>query len=92
MKRFQVIHPHDVLELPLTLEADRASVSWFFGTLRFHRGEEIVAEFVRRSWASWWEESVRVMPEKSETKPDDRPKPYTGSLTPLERPAGWMRS
>lgn len=109
MKQFQVVHPHEALEHPLTMEADVAEVSWhghlrFYrlisdsgddvqvsrrGRFVFHRVKYLVAEFAPRSWASWWEKDCRVLPEKPEQA--ERPKPYGGTLTPVERPNGWMK-
>ena len=89
MKRFHVVHAHEALPVPLVLEADEASVGWV-GHLRFFSAGRMVAEFVPRSWAAWWEADAMVAPEKPE-KDAGQPKPYTGPLTPVDRPAGWMR-
>jgi hypothetical protein len=60
------------------------------GRMRSRR--DIVAYFRKGQFGAFWESSARAETKEppSEGK-DERPRPYVGTLTPVERPAGWMR-
>jgi len=73
------------------LQATSALVTWF-GALVLRQDDRVVAYFRKGQFGAFWETAARA--EAKEPPPEsknERPRPYVGTLTPVERPAGWMR-